>query len=196
MEGNVATGRRGFHCIPGGASCHPNRVGLWTRLTVRPLRYDSRRRLFRYNLYGHATRERDRETLELQLVPGIPTQRAGHHVPTLLPGQRRRLRKSGSSGFRCSRRLGFSPTSLKPRPRRAKAHPTIHRDPHLSPEDCGKKRLGHAACSARPKRRQAAALQDSVWVFDVAFATQPYGRRAPLIPPTGPPAASGRGRRE
>jgi hypothetical protein len=41
---------------------------------------------------------------------------------------------SGSSGFRCSRRLGFSPTSLKPRPRRAKAHPTIHRDPHLSPE--------------------------------------------------------------
>ncbi len=42
---------------------------------------------------------------------------------------------SGSSGFRCSRRVGFSPTTLKPRPRRAKAHPTIHRDPHLSPEE-------------------------------------------------------------
>ena len=45
------------------------------------------------------------------------------------------LGENGSSGFRCSRRLGFSPTSLKPRPRRAKAHPTIHRDPHLSPEE-------------------------------------------------------------
>ncbi len=47
------------------------------------------------------------------------------------------FRDFGSSGFRCSRRLGFSPTSLKPRPRRAKAHPTIHRDPHLSPEEPG-----------------------------------------------------------